>query len=53
MPKAYPVYDGGYLQALDVLRAYFSKFTNLQLAGRNGLHVFTAEPPTISPRMPW
>jgi len=40
MPKAYPVYDGGYLQALEVLRAYLTTFTNLQLAGRNGLHKY-------------
>jgi protoporphyrinogen oxidase len=40
MPKAYPVYDGGYLQALDVLREYLTGFTNLQLAGRNGLHKY-------------
>jgi protoporphyrinogen oxidase len=40
MPKAYPVYDGGYLQALEVLREYLTKFTNLQLAGRNGLHKY-------------
>ena len=40
MPKAYPVYDEGYLAALDVLRAYCQTFTNLQLAGRNGLHKY-------------
>ena len=40
MPKAYPVYDDGYLAALDVLRAYCQTFTNLQLAGRNGLHKY-------------
>jgi protoporphyrinogen oxidase len=40
MPKAYPVYDGDYLKALDVLREYLSAFKNLQLAGRNGLHKY-------------
>ncbi len=40
MPKAYPVYDDGYLGALEVLRAYCQTFTNLQLAGRNGLHKY-------------
>lgn len=40
MPKAYPVYDAGYLDALDVLRRYCSSFTNLALAGRNGLHKY-------------
>jgi protoporphyrinogen oxidase len=40
VPKAYPVYDRGYLDALAVLRAYFDGFENLQLAGRNGLHKY-------------
>ena len=40
VPKAYPVYDGGYVEALAVLRDYFSTFENLQLAGRNGLHKY-------------
>ena len=40
MPKAYPVYDDGYLEALEVLREYCNTFTNLQLAGRNGLHKY-------------
>jgi protoporphyrinogen oxidase len=40
VPKAYPVYDGGYAEALAVLRDYFSTFENLQLAGRNGLHKY-------------
>ena len=40
MPKAYPVYDSGYLGALEVLRTYCNTFTNLQLAGRNGLHKY-------------
>lgn len=40
VPKAYPVYDRGYLGALDVLRTYFSGFANLQLAGRNGMHKY-------------
>jgi len=40
MPKAYPVYDEGYLAALEALRMYCQTFTNLQLAGRNGLHKY-------------
>ena len=40
MPKAYPVYDGKHLEALDVLRDYFAGFGNLQLAGRNGMHKY-------------
>ena len=40
VPKAYPVYDGKHIEALEVLREYFAGFSNLQLAGRNGLHKY-------------
>jgi protoporphyrinogen oxidase len=40
VPKAYPIYDGGHVAALDALREYFGGFANLQLAGRNGLHKY-------------
>jgi hypothetical protein len=40
MPKAYPVYDEGYEQALDVIRRYLDTFSNLQVAGRNGMHKY-------------
>jgi protoporphyrinogen oxidase len=40
MPKAYPVYDEGYEAALDVVREHLSTFTNLQVAGRNGMHKY-------------
>ncbi len=40
MPKAYPIYDDRYLDALTVLRDYVTGFENLQLAGRNGLHKY-------------
>lgn len=36
--KTYPIYDDGYAQALDTLKAYLSTFTNFQTIGRNGLH---------------
>lgn len=37
--NAYPVYDACYREHVDTLREFFSKtFTNLQTAGRNGLH---------------
>ena len=49
MPKAYPVYDGDYLKALDVLRDYLKGFTNLQLAGRNGLHSYNNQTTRWSP----
>jgi len=38
MPKAYPVYDEGYPEAFDIVRAYLKRFANLQVAGRNGMH---------------
>ncbi|MCC7519971.1 MAG: NAD(P)/FAD-dependent oxidoreductase [Verrucomicrobiae bacterium] len=38
MPKAYPVYDEGYREALAAVRRYLERFGNLQLVGRNGLH---------------
>ena len=40
MPKAYPVYDEGYPEALAVVRAYLERFTNLQAIGRNGMHKY-------------
>jgi protoporphyrinogen oxidase len=40
MPKAYPVYDEGYLDALAVVREYLDRFRNLQVAGRNGMHKY-------------
>ena len=38
MPKAYPVYDRGYQDALRTVRDFVADFTNLQLVGRNGMH---------------
>lgn len=37
-PKAYPVYDGEYYDALEILKSYINGFENLQTVGRNGLH---------------
>lgn len=37
-PKAYPVYDGDYQDALTVIRGWLAKFPNLQVVGRNGMH---------------
>jgi protoporphyrinogen oxidase len=36
--KAYPVYDGGYREALATIRGWLSGLENLQLVGRNGQH---------------
>jgi protoporphyrinogen oxidase len=38
MPRAYPVYDGGYEHHLGVLRDWLDGFENLQTVGRNGQH---------------
>ena len=38
MPKAYPVYDQGYQDALATLRGWLDPIENLQLIGRNGQH---------------
>jgi protoporphyrinogen oxidase len=40
MPKAYPVYDEAFMEALDVIRPYLARFSNLQVAGRNGMHKY-------------
>ena len=40
VPKAYPVYDEDYEQALSTIRAYVSGFANLQTIGRNGTHTY-------------
>jgi protoporphyrinogen oxidase len=38
MPKAYPVYDGDYQGALQVIRKWLESLPNLHLIGRNGQH---------------
>jgi hypothetical protein len=38
MPKAYPVYDAQYREALDVIKKFLSHVSNLQVVGRNGMH---------------
>ena len=38
MPKAYPVYDTGYQQRLDTIRAFVESIGNLYCIGRNGQH---------------
>ena len=38
MPKAYPIYDGDYQEALTTVREYLAGFGNLQPIGRNGQH---------------
>ena len=38
MPKAYPVYDPGYKERLDLIRNWLSGIPNLHCMGRNGQH---------------
>jgi len=38
VPKAYPMYDVHYEEAVAKIRAYLDQFENLQTCGRNGLH---------------
>ena len=38
MPKAYPVYDAEYREALRKVCEFVNDFDNLQLVGRNGMH---------------
>jgi protoporphyrinogen oxidase len=40
MPKAYPVYDGTYSNAVKVVRQFVDGLGNLQLVGRNGMHKY-------------
>jgi protoporphyrinogen oxidase len=41
MPKAYPVYDEGYLQAVETLREWLAKAVpNVYPVGRNGMHKY-------------
>jgi protoporphyrinogen oxidase len=38
VPKAYPMYDAGYREAVAEIRGYLEHFENLTTFGRNGLH---------------
>ena len=38
VPRAYPMYDSGYREALGVICRYLDRFDNLATFGRNGLH---------------
>jgi len=41
MPKAYPVYDHGYQEAVDVIREWLSReLPNVYPVGRNGMHKY-------------
>jgi protoporphyrinogen oxidase len=39
MPKAYPMYDTGWSERVEIIRRYLeTHLPNLQLVGRNGMH---------------
>ncbi len=38
VPKAYPMYDSAYREAVAEIRGYLEHFENLRTCGRNGLH---------------
>ena len=40
MPKAYPIYDGVYVEAVDTIREFLAEMPNLYLVGRNGMHKY-------------
>lgn len=41
MPKAYPMYDNGWTQQVNIIRQYVeTALTNLQFVGRNGMHKY-------------
>lgn len=40
MPKAYPVYDGVYAEAVNTIREFLEGLGNMYLVGRNGMHKY-------------
>jgi protoporphyrinogen oxidase/predicted dehydrogenase len=38
VPRAYPMYDSNFEEAVATIRAYLADFQNLETCGRNGLH---------------
>lgn len=40
MPKAYPIYDDVYLDAVNVIRDFLGEMPNVYLVGRNGMHKY-------------
>jgi len=43
MPKAYPVYDQTFREALGEIRRFLDGLNNLQVVGRNGMHKYNNE----------
>lgn len=40
MPKAYPVYDAVYAEAVETIREFVDSLGNMYLVGRNGMHKY-------------
>lgn len=40
MPKAYPIYDDVYLEAVETIKNFVGAFGNLHCVGRNGMHKY-------------
>lgn len=40
MPKAYPVYDSVYVEAVNTIREFLTGLGNMYLVGRNGMHKY-------------
>lgn len=40
MPKAYPVYDSIYIEAVNTIREFLKELPNMHLVGRNGMHKY-------------
>jgi protoporphyrinogen oxidase len=51
VPKAYPVYDGTYREALSRVREFLSGIGNLQLVGRNGMHKYNNQDHSVMTAM--
>jgi protoporphyrinogen oxidase len=40
MPKAYPIYDSVYVEAVNTIREFVGDLSNMYLVGRNGMHKY-------------
>ncbi len=40
MPKAYPIYDSVYVEAVNTIREFLAGIGNMYLVGRNGMHKY-------------
>lgn len=47
MPKAYPIYDADYREAVDVIRGWVGQIENIWSSGRNGMHQYNNQDHSI------